>query len=831
MRLTMAPQHRRGGKHAVKDEDLTHTKYDEYNREQLLAAVKEAGCYVKDDKKSVMARKLAEHDQNKQYEERRAARERKEKEEVKQQKLANTAQAQKDRQEARASRNEEREMRRELGEDVSSNSDDTDDDRGRCDAHELTITGGEALSEATWEDTSSETTVRSQNPPVRPACRLQLLEWPYPNSPPSSLSSDPEPEHYPALLAYAPLKLATTITHEKLTLPGKTYPVGVDPDYVPTLDTLTRSATRHGHLLNQLSHAIIEPASLWRARTTVQGWNGRMYFALAPQSLHDKKDARLDDVYRKWHTAHAKLLQPTPGVTDVKADRQARFKQIATEKRRRVAEVYEASSWKPRALVYMPAYLDWETGTSDEDVGRDRTVENLWYVRFPGCDVPHYYFWSREGEWSDPTVPDPSWSAEAFKPRTRVETEAEPCSPPRNTWFRVKKLTSLPTYNAASAKCFNTLKTTHENDLLAHGLSFTLAKNRRLAISAGRQQAWHEFTAQIPRLYPSSIFPRAPPAQAEEDMCLADKISALLSGCDVQPYSSQEAWTRNDDTFWDVVSAAELSPVLDLAVTSATNSLHSRPYAEHAHAHNAPSALHRRDSFDVLPPSAEDRRIWTWLESISASFPALTTPLSAEPISLDDPISPLDLNARSTTPTCPFCSLDWTLLPDWEKAAHMLAHNHISTQPVTLTSREDAVGKGVKRRYSLLSHRTLLSYHKRFGGRKMMRGDSARSLAGSLAQSVRDDVVQPIAVAYMKAARETSPFSKERRRLRAMRDLQVGSQQGRGGRGWMLERAQSDVESGSESQNDELIDGEMDEEWRADDERAAEVDYSITQRE
>jgi hypothetical protein len=47
----MAPQHRRGGKHAVKDEDLTHTKYDDYNREQLLAAVKEAGCYVKDDKK------------------------------------------------------------------------------------------------------------------------------------------------------------------------------------------------------------------------------------------------------------------------------------------------------------------------------------------------------------------------------------------------------------------------------------------------------------------------------------------------------------------------------------------------------------------------------------------------------------------------------------------------------------------------------------------------------------------------------------------------------------------------------------------------------------
>ena len=57
----MAPQHRRGGKHAVKDEDLTHTKYDDYNREQLLAAVKEAGCYVKNARKIHLAGQPAVH--------------------------------------------------------------------------------------------------------------------------------------------------------------------------------------------------------------------------------------------------------------------------------------------------------------------------------------------------------------------------------------------------------------------------------------------------------------------------------------------------------------------------------------------------------------------------------------------------------------------------------------------------------------------------------------------------------------------------------------------------------------------------------------------------
>jgi hypothetical protein len=79
----------------------------------------------------------------------------------------------------------------------------------------------------------------------------------------------------------------------------------------------------------------------------------------------------------------------------------------------------------------------------------------------------------------------------------------------------------------------------------------------------------------------------------------------------------------------------------------------------------------------------------------------------------------------------------------------------------------------------------------------MVRVDSARNSTGSLAESfiesVRDGVVEPLLLEVQKAQRERSPFSKEKRRLRAMQRLQVGCGEGRGGRGWMLERAQSEV--------------------------------------
>ncbi|KAF3035050.1 hypothetical protein E8E11_002432 [Didymella keratinophila] len=812
----MPSLNRRGGKHAVKDQDLTHTKYDDYNREQLLAAVKEAGCYVKDDKKSVMARKLAEHDRNKQYEARRALQERKEKEDLRQQEIANAAQAQRDRRAARGKRNEERSTRYEQGEEVSSNFDDTDEDQDRCDAHKLTVTGGLALSDETWEDSCSDTTIRSENPPVRPACRLQLLEWPYTNPPRSSPHCNLQPALHPAPLPYAPLKLVTTITNEKVNLPGQNYPAGVDPEYVPSLDALTRSAARHGHLLNQLSHAVIEPASLWAARTTVQAWNGMMYFTLPAPSLHDTKSSRLDDVYRKWHTSHSKLPHPTPSASDVKSDRRARMKQIATLKRRRVAEVYEASLWKPTAVGYLPAYLDWSPDPSLSCVpDMSKTLERLWYIRFPGCDVPHYFFWSC----LDASTPDPGWSIASFAFSKNSYGEK----------VRVKRLTSPPLlYPPPQPISFEDTIESIERHLVSTGLKATLAHFCKQAETAGKAHAWTKtFSEPLVRRFPSGAVARAPPVSPERGACVAGKMAALLDGQDVDCFTGGEGWTRDDDEFWEVMPDAGREDHNGLLVARDELETVSDP-DERVDG----QALYRRDSFEVLPlraSSAEDgdKRVWIWLAGIASTYPPLSTPLSSDIIGIDGETPPLNLNGPETTPTCPFCSHDWSKAPEWEKAAHMLSHSHISTRPQTSTCREDAMGKGVKRRHSVLSHHTLQIYNRKYGrGRRTVRVDFARSLAGSLAESivesVREGVVERLVLEVQKAQRERSPYSKERQRARTMKGLQIGCGQGRGGRGWMLERAQSELGLG-DWMDEMAMDKEVDEcdgesVWLGDDE-------------
>src|SRR5690242_1495919 len=302
---------RRGGKHSVKDKDLTHTKYDDYTREQLVAAVKDAGCYVKDEKKSVMARKLADHDQDMMIDRARALQERKEKEEQQQNEAMNAAGAIQTRRRARARRNKHRRERREYAEDVSSDSDDSEDfeERDRIDAHKLTVTGGEALSDESREDTDSESSIRSVNPRITPSCKLRLFEWPYTTMPSSHPTESHRFERFPTPLPYTPLKLLTTHTNEKITLPGSKYPIGVPPDFVPILDPLTRLAARHGHTIGLLARATIESATSWAARTIISGWNGRMHFSLPP---NDAEDTSLDLVYSKWSIDNALLLQPTP---------------------------------------------------------------------------------------------------------------------------------------------------------------------------------------------------------------------------------------------------------------------------------------------------------------------------------------------------------------------------------------------------------------------------------------------------------------------------------------------------------------------------------------
>lgn len=666
--------------------------------------------------------------------------ERKEKDRKKEQEARAAAEAKKLRRRARRMRNKERNRRRETQEDVSSISDDTEDadERGRDDAHKLTVTGGEILSDETWEDTCSEISYRSVNPRIAPAPKIRLFEWAYVWKPSSVMPADFTFERFPAPLAYTSMKLVTMQTGEKVTLPGMRYPVGVEPDFVPILDPLVRSAARHGHTIGLLAHAVIEPATSWALRTTVQGWNGHMYFSL-PSS--NGNAGQLDSWYRKWNRENTRLLHPTPGAADVKADRTGRFARRNANKRKMVSELYETSLWRPLALGFMPAYLDWEPDMEDTYLQNpELSIVNLFYVRFPGCDLPHYCFWVRKGEWSDPTTPDPAWNPDAFDAQnTNHEKSITSTLPPKGR-VKSKDLISPPldsSESLAHVKSNPTLLSL-EHDLLTCDLAATLTKLRNVAIASGKVQAWSIFTSKLTALYPSGNMPHAPPTEPMQGMCVAEIIIALLSGQDPMPLEGKESWTRNDANFWDAASTnayrSDRSPQIGypqpVDASHTPCSLSNSPIDDS----NACliTALNRRSSSPSLS-SSKNQNIWTWLDNISSPDTPRLAPISPSHLSTQfplfcGPISPLDLNRTDTVPTCPFCNVSWQWFSDLDKAAHMLSHSHVSSPPVTVASRINVVGVGVKRRHSLLSVRTLTSYHTKAGkGRKMLRVDSASS--------------------------------------------------------------------------------------------------------
>jgi hypothetical protein len=454
----MAPRsaaHKRGGTHSVKDEHKTNTVYDEWNLLQLRSECGVRGIPWKDVRKHEMARKLADGDVEKKRAERDALVEY----QRNQQALEREKQKENDRQlKADAERHKkriERQARRDLGEEVSDETPDEDelqlmkedfDDRYRDFQGAV---GGEALSEESWDSSSTESSFCSSIPAIVPDCRLRLFEWTYvempspvarpstnslrdwqrinqsgykilsiigaptsptsnasssPSPPPSSIAMGKRPEPTPRAVPYAPLKIHTSLSKEKLFLPGQTYPPGVDPDYVPLISPRTQDAARNGHLLGVLRKATIEPATSWTSRTQIQGWNARMFFSLPPRNEHK----RLADVYTKWMLENRKLLRVNPLTAPSKQSRHQRHAQRHKNKPKKFIEVLEASAYRPTAICYLPAYLDFSRDTYDTN-NTPQTLRNLYYIRFPGCDVPHYYFWTKKGEWDDPTTRNPEW--------------------------------------------------------------------------------------------------------------------------------------------------------------------------------------------------------------------------------------------------------------------------------------------------------------------------------------------------------------------------------------------------------------------------------------
>ncbi|KAF1940478.1 hypothetical protein EJ02DRAFT_494726 [Clathrospora elynae] len=456
----MAPQsvaHRRGGTHKVRDQDKTDSIYDTYNYKQLLDTAKERGIYRKDMKKAEMAFALKHHDEERTKAEREAV--------IVRQRLQQQARKEQQRRlHAKQKRRVENERGRERDEDVS---DDTMSEK-EMEANQKTRdeykrdTVGQVLSDESWESTSTESSTRSGNRPIEADCKLRLFEWPYEDMPllnaPSWLTDVAfDPENLPQQVAYVPLKVITTGSKQTLFLPGNKYPTDVYPDYVPILSLQTRKAARNGIMEGVLRKATIERATDWATRTQVQGWNARMYFNLP--SRNEAKD--LAETYQKWLIENRKLLRVKGRGDGVSADRKRRHAQRERNKGRKTAEVYESSKWRLPAVCYISAYLDF--GLQEWKREEWRKLDNLFFIRFPGCDVPHYYFWTQEGEWDDPTARNEAWDFTHAERVLAVENEGISSSedgpsvggkyarkswkPETRNWIRVKKPDILPPFS------------------------------------------------------------------------------------------------------------------------------------------------------------------------------------------------------------------------------------------------------------------------------------------------------------------------------------------------------------------------------------------------
>ncbi|KAF2027022.1 hypothetical protein EK21DRAFT_115265 [Setomelanomma holmii] len=627
----MAPQaaaHRRGGTHRVKDKDKTNTKFDEWDYKQLKAECIERKIYVKDMKKVEMAMALANDDENQKRKEREAIaeRERQQMQLEKEKKLEDNRKMQEA--VAKMRRRLERQKRRDADESVSDDTSDEDglqmthdEGRGGIDADQFQ--GGQALSEESWDSTSTETTLRAEERPIVPDCQLRLFEWPFntmpspvpptlPLSPVYSPGGSTWPARIPRVprsISYTPLKVHTTESKEKIILPGATYPASVEPDYVPILSPRTRNAARQSRLIGVLRKARIEPASAWTTRTQIQGWNAQMYFSLP--ACNGAK--RLLDVYNKWYLGDRQLLRVKP--TDSKVDRERRHIQREKNTIRKLAEVLDASEWRPLAVCYLPAYLDY--GQKEEVKKEERTLANLRFISFPGCDVPHYYFWVREGNCELAEESDDCEDVVTLKDGTKVAQKRLPGPPKplRKTLVRVKipAVPLTPPPSPGNSTTLVEILATVEHHLQTTGLAATLSFYRTKWLANDKQKAWSAFARNLSLLYPSGSIPVVPPTDPKSTMSVAIKIAGIeMIGNDslLPPLEGDEPWTRDDDAVWNIVEVE----VEDANDHSPAKEIMQQDELE---------ALYRRASIQ-LPSRLSIADCAAWLENVSPGFPPLT---------------------------------------------------------------------------------------------------------------------------------------------------------------------------------------------------------------
>lgn len=702
--------HKRGGTHRVKDEDKTHSKFDEYKYQQLKDECIARKIYVKDMKKSEMARALVVNDREAKRAEREATKERVRKQnQMQREKAEENAQ----RQRAYAERQRRRRQKEEMRQREESVSDDTPDEEelqlmkemfGDTSDHGDQGPVGQALSEESWESTSTETASSCTNPGILPDCKLRLFEWTYLEMPSPTARSGPKifldgshgywDDSKAALstqtfpydpdedgddeqtvmslrtlpvsrnVPYAPVKVHTTESKEKVFLPGQTYPPGIDADYVPILSQRTRRAARNGILEGVLRCAAIEPATAWLSRTRLQGWNAYMFFTLPPAN----ETKSLSDVYQKWVLENRRLLRVKPRGDALRGERTARHAQRHRNKGRKQAEVLEASTYRPTAICYLPAYLDFQvdSGLPEHAVQNEiHNLSHLFYIRFPGCDVPHYYFWTRTGEWADPTQPNPNWDPELADEAPRRSQWAGKHLPGQPDLFRqfpirIRRAIDLsPPPTPLSQQDFIATISRIEHKLYNDGLKSTIYQYRTKWRDAGKSAAWEVFGRALPLLYPSGALPTTPPVHAKAEVSVASKIASIELGHAAETFQGDEPWTSKDDVWWDVV----------LVKGESSEIVHDHENAEQELDELNPrdlEALYRRTSVQMsyTPMEACEK----WLEDVKPEY----TPLS--PDSMSDyreewEAKVFDHGRGFSHVTCPFCMQDFGYL-DIEVSRH-----------------------------------------------------------------------------------------------------------------------------------------------------------------
>ncbi|KAF2797089.1 hypothetical protein K505DRAFT_372737 [Melanomma pulvis-pyrius CBS 109.77] len=716
----VAASQRRGGTHRVKDEYLTHTHWDNKNYQELLYAIKaRPGLYVKDMKKREIAQALVDDDKaikirvkKKEREtERRVAELKKKRSEEEQEK----ERTRKRTEEKRA----DRERRREAGED---NVSVTSEEGSRNQVYDAGILG--VLLEDEFEETeSSEAPTSASISPIFPFQKLRIFEWPYPNMPshyppkprwPKEHQNDDAviiDELLPRKLPYAVMSLVTTITKEKLELPGRTYPGSVEPDFVPKISQYAIECARNGIMIGTLRKAVIERGVDWAKRTRLQGWNGRMFLHLPPRT----SSIPLSDVYTKWNKPKLAVATDVRTGRIIKKRSKQEQAQKTKEKREKILDVLASSDWRP-PICYLPAYLEYSE-RKEEPEGQ-LSLENLYYIRFPGMGLPHFYFWTHEGDWEDPTTPNPDWQSakaqdeederqEAVRREQILDQERsgwhahqedgyDVYRPPPgldDTKVRVKKSTVprkfQPDQKQPKTSKYKIALWNIERDLYQNGLAATLYRYRVQWLAEGREQQWERLSENLPELYPSGKLPDAPPVHCHHvpPKSLAEKIASVevpSHGRTVSPIQGNEPWTRDDDAYWKILDILEE----DVSETEAPQAL-LRPIEP---LDLGPPPGLRQPSEDLSPSFGG---FDGWLKDISPSYvPEPERQLDSlmidrlkhdqhcqvclEPLEQGDAVAMqrhYQMLHDEADLKCPFCDMEWVMLdPQW-KSSHIFSHD------------------------------------------------------------------------------------------------------------------------------------------------------------